>query len=225
MADQEWRYFQLLRKRVGITLHETYGEVSDDVSQWKVSDIKLFQEDLMEKVNGRISEKWFYTHFKTDAASLPRIDILDLLSHYAGYDGWLDFKAGQVPTKKRNKRPIYLFASGVLLVVLVLVAIINFIPERSNEYHFCMIDAYSRQPVADEDIRIVLLRENESPYQMTTENGCMAILTQNESIRFVIHSPYYKTDTITRVFHVRSGYEQIALQTDDYALMIQSTLR
>lgn len=211
----------MLRKRVGITLHETYGEVSKDVRQWKVTDIKLFQEDLMQKVNGRISEKWFYTHFKTDAPSLPRIDILDLLSAYAGYDSWSDFKAKQIPSKEKNKRPVYLLVSGALLLVLILVAIINFIPKRSHEYHFCMIDAYSRQPVEDEDIRIMLLQENQSPYQMTTEKGCLVVLTQNERVQFVIQSPYYKTDTITRVFNTRSGNEHIALQTDDYALMIQ----
>ena len=84
-----------------------------------------------------------------------------------------------------------------------------------------MIDAYSRQPVEDEDIRIILLQENQSPYQMTTEKGCLVVLTQNELVQFVIQSPYYKTDTITRVFNTRSGNEHIALQTDDYALMIQ----
>ena len=46
-----------------------------------------------ENAKGNISEKSFYTYFKTSpTAKLPRIDMLNILSIYAGYSSWYDFK-------------------------------------------------------------------------------------------------------------------------------------
>lgn len=62
------------------------------IVDWKGQEIVNFQEDLMDKVRGRISEKWFYTHIKSDEnPRLPRIDMLNMLSKYAGYRDWQDF--------------------------------------------------------------------------------------------------------------------------------------
>ncbi|WP_313215533.1 hypothetical protein, partial [Soonwooa sp.] len=56
-------------------------------------DIIYFQEDLRKYAKGNISEKSFYTYFKTSPVSkLPRIDMLNLLSNYAGYESWFNYK-------------------------------------------------------------------------------------------------------------------------------------
>ncbi|MBM7417784.1 hypothetical protein GGQ33_000308 [Chryseobacterium sp. JUb44] len=70
-----------------------YTPSYDEISKWKGIDIIYFQEDLRKKAKGNISEKSFYTYFKSSPVSkLPRIDMLNLLSIYAGYDSWYDFK-------------------------------------------------------------------------------------------------------------------------------------
>ncbi|NAW52056.1 hypothetical protein GNY06_11985 [Elizabethkingia argentiflava] len=72
---------------------ESHTPSHDDISKWKGIDIIYFQEDLRKKAKGNISEKSFYTYFKSSPMSrLPRIDILNLLSVYAGYSSWYDFK-------------------------------------------------------------------------------------------------------------------------------------
>jgi hypothetical protein len=59
----------------------------------KVLIIIYFQEDLRKKAKGNISEKSFYTYFKTVPSSkLPRIDMLNLLAIYAGYQTWYDLR-------------------------------------------------------------------------------------------------------------------------------------
>ncbi|MDR1876915.1 MAG: hypothetical protein LBQ84_04760, partial [Flavobacteriaceae bacterium] len=41
---------------------------------------------------GNVSEKWFYTYFKSPFEKLPRIDMLNLLAQYCGYRrGWTEF--------------------------------------------------------------------------------------------------------------------------------------
>jgi len=55
-------------------------------------DIVNFQEDLADKVQGRVSSKWFYTHIRPSTnEKLPRVDMLNMLSQYVGYKDWSDF--------------------------------------------------------------------------------------------------------------------------------------
>lgn len=93
MTDLDLLHFEQLKKEVQSQYLENHHPSSDDISKWKGIDIIYFQEDLRKIAKGNISEKSFYTYFKTSpVVKLPRIDMLNLLSVYAGYVSWYDFK-------------------------------------------------------------------------------------------------------------------------------------
>ncbi|MET3035008.1 hypothetical protein ABXT08_02800 [Chryseobacterium sp. NRRL B-14859] len=93
MTDLDLLHFEQLKKDVQGQYLKEYTPSHDDISKWKGIDIIYFQEDLRKKAKGNISEKSFYTYFKTSPVTkLPRIDMLNLLSIYAGYDSWYEFK-------------------------------------------------------------------------------------------------------------------------------------
>lgn len=93
MTDLDLLHFEQLKKDVQAQYLKEYTPSYDDISKWKGIDIIYFQEDLRKKAKGNISEKSFYTYFKnTPVTKLPRIDMLTLLSVYAGYTSWFDFK-------------------------------------------------------------------------------------------------------------------------------------
>ncbi len=93
MTDLDLLHFEQLKNEVQAQYLENHHPSSDDISKWKGIDIIYFQEDLRKKAKGNISEKSFYTYFKTSPViKLPRIDMLNLLSVYAGYVSWYDFK-------------------------------------------------------------------------------------------------------------------------------------
>lgn len=93
MTDLDLLHFEQLKKEVQAQYLEEYTPSHDDISKWKGIDIIYFQEDLRKKAKGNISEKSFYTYFKNSPVTkLPRIDMLNLLSIYAGYDSWYEFK-------------------------------------------------------------------------------------------------------------------------------------
>jgi len=73
-------------------MQQNHPGINPSISEWRGQEIVDFQEDLLGKVNAQISEKWFYTHMKSEHRSLPRIDVLNFLSKYAGYENWDDFK-------------------------------------------------------------------------------------------------------------------------------------
>lgn len=93
MSDTEFLHFQSLKKAVQEKYLETHSPAYDDISKWKGIDIIYFQEDLRQKAKGNISEKTFYTYFKNNSQEkIPRIDMLNILSVYSGFNSWSEFK-------------------------------------------------------------------------------------------------------------------------------------
>lgn len=101
MADLEILYFERLKKEVQAQFLKNHTPSFDDISKWKGIDIIYFQEDLRKSAKGNISEKSFYTYFKVSPVSkLPRIDMLNLLSIYAGFQSWHDFRKNHFSDEK-----------------------------------------------------------------------------------------------------------------------------
>lgn len=93
MTDLDLLHFEQLKNQVQAEFLKENTPSFENISKWKGIDIIYFQEDLRKKAKGNISEKSFYTYFKNSPVSkLPRIDMLNLLSIYAGYSSWYDFK-------------------------------------------------------------------------------------------------------------------------------------
>lgn len=93
MSDTEFLHFQSLKKAVQEKYLETHSPAYDEISKWKGIDIIYFQEDLRQKAKGNISEKTFYTYFKNNSQEkIPRIDMLNILSVYSGFNSWSEFK-------------------------------------------------------------------------------------------------------------------------------------
>ena len=224
MSESELKYFQMLKNDISQEVRKSFPGNSDIIENWKGVEISNFQEDLGRKVNGRISEKWFYTHIKSKKESLPRVDILDLLSQYIGYENWSDYKSSQSAKPKSKPRvkalkPIVL-VSSVLIVLIVLVVNLTIFSSSIN-YEFCFTNAYSKQPVAGNELEVWVLSIGESPYLLkTNDSGCFQLSSKEEKIKFVVKAPYYKRDTIVRNLKRGTFSEEVPLKVDDYALMI-----
>ena len=223
MRETDLKYFKLLKGKITLTFIKSYA-ASTDIKDWKGQDISDFQNDLSEKVQGRISEKWFYTHLKTDSEKLPRIDMLNLLSKYAGYQNWADFKIKEkinsltLPVKQ-EKTKITPWLLGLILLAVTLILYALYPSSSSKEYQFCFIDADRGMPITH-PIEIFILNNGESPiHQQCDSIGCISIHTEKTQLSFVVKSSYYKTDTITRIIK-NPGSEHVKLKTNDYALMI-----
>lgn len=218
------KYFEILKKEVAKTLQQNFS-VDLDIQKWKRQEILYLQDDLLDKVNGRISEKWFYTHIKSNTEKLPRIDMLNILCEYAGYQNWNDlknqFKIEEEKTKKSKSKKKPVIVIIILLLLSSLFVSYQFLP-KDRTYKFCFVDANLKAPIKNSPIWLVVLNKSESPMVIKCDsNGCFSLVTKEEQIQFVVHSPYYKTDTITRIVHNKKvSEEQIQLKTNDYALMI-----
>lgn len=83
--------FEILKKTIATRFLEDNSAQSENISDWKGQEITTFQDDLFNKTRSTVSEKWFYTYFKSDFKKLPRIDMLNLLAQYCGFKNWAHF--------------------------------------------------------------------------------------------------------------------------------------
>lgn len=231
MLDLE--FFYLLKKELLLKYQESYPQWKRTIHDFKGKEISNFQQLLQDKVHSRISEKWFYTHIKpTTNEKLPRLDMLDLLCQFLGYSDWDDFKNKKQTTEPTsptiNASPIIpsifswkkfgLITSCFIGLVLLWSA---FLRQMSDVHTFCFVDKDTKEKIADHEIEIEIFNDNESPIlQKSDKNGCFEIDVEVKKITFAVKTPYYYSDTITRVLQNKNHFETIQLKKDDYALMI-----
>ena len=217
LNTEEQHIFLQLKLAVASKFLES-NSASEHIEDWKGEDIVAFQEDLFDKVKARVSEKWFYTYFKNETDKLPRIDILNLLSKYVDYQNWNDFKTQQSANKTVNSKKTLNKYIGLLLLISCLVFAFS-VMNTKNTYQFCFYDAIKNEPIKSVILNIKILKQDESPIDKVTDSlGCLSYTSNSDKIRFVVTSPYYKTDTIVR--QLNSEDNIIKLEADDYALML-----
>lgn len=225
MKNKDLQIFSLLKKKIVERMQASYPGINPSISEWKGQEIIDFQEELLQKVNAHISEKWFYTHVKSANRSLPRIDMLNLLSRYAGYSNWDDFKYSQtaqsIPiVSPAHSNRYFIYIPALVLVVLGIIFLL-FRLFTTREYIFRFYDADTAEPITLSVIEVSVLLEGESPVShLCSPDGSFTLKTDKTDIRFVVESPYYQTDTITRILDKFNRNETIMLQPDNYALMI-----
>ncbi|MFH1936528.1 MAG: hypothetical protein ABIK52_03065 [Bacteroidota bacterium] len=225
MQQQERAFFRLLKQQIVSTMQRSYPAINPDISEWKGQEITNFQEELASRVNGHISEKWFYTHMKSNSGSLPRIDVLNLLSRFCGYTGWDDFchrNSSRVPADTRLRRANRVFILVPLLVIAILAILyVVFKIYNTREYRICFYDADTREPITNNIIEVSLLLPDESPVNfLCGPDGCLVLKTDETHVTLVVKTPYYQTDTVIRVLDRYKREEMVRLRPNNYALMI-----
>lgn len=206
-------------------MRESYPGINSSMAAWKGQEIVDFQEELLKHVNAHISEKWFYNHIKSDNPSLPRIDILNLLSRYAGFANWDDFKYKHIDhsapvTSTGNPNRYFIYIPALVLLCLgILFLLFKLLSNR--EYTFRFYDADTAEPITNTIIEVSVLLPGESPVNhVCRPDGSFSFKTEKASLRFAIKSPYYQTDTIVRTLDKFNRDETVKLNPDNYALMI-----
>ena len=225
MHNDNKYHFELLKQNIVANMQQSYPGINPSISDWKGQEITDFQEELLIKVNAHISEKWFYNHIKSENKSLPRIDVLNLLSKYAGFANWDDFVFNNSDHAAQGKSVVkanrYFIILPLLLVGVMAILFLLFKLFSIREYTFSFYDAHTRETITGCQIEIKILSEEESPVNyLSGTTGSFVLKTSESIIKMVINAPYYKSDTITRILKTFERDQKISLQPNDYALII-----
>lgn len=240
MHNKALQHFQTLKLKLQAALQVTHPHFTRDMHEWTSQEITTLQEALNEKVQGYVSEKWFYTHLKPlKNDKLPRIDMLNMLSRFLGYESWQDFtfqhssieqeqneninKEALVSTPKRaNKIPLSWqgIVGGVLVLTIAMSVWAMTQKPSSFKTRFCFQDADTKQSIT-KDIEVFWLKTKESPkLYKVNRKGCVKIVSKQALLTLVVKARYYRTDTIVRRLEQPKSEELITLRKDDYALLI-----
>jgi hypothetical protein len=225
LQEKDHTFIGLLKQEIVKVLQESHPGINPCIKEWKGQEIERFQEDLRGRINAYVSEKWFYTHFKSSNESLPRIDMLDILSRYCGYQGWNDFTFRNrsetiLPKANMNPNRYFLLVPILALIILALLFTI-FKLFNIRDYRFIFMDSETHELIKNPATEITLYLEGESPvHRMAGEDGCLLLRTDQSRIRMVVKSPYYKPDTLERIVRKLNSEETILLDPDDYSLML-----
>ncbi|MGB0521667.1 MAG: hypothetical protein ACPGJS_01845 [Flammeovirgaceae bacterium] len=220
--------YQQLKQAVAQKLVAAYPNFPQNLSEWKGQAIATFQEELAKTVNGRVSEKWFYTHLKPETVQkLPRTDMLDLLSKFVGYDSWQAFLISYEQTQQKstwniNRKQLFIVLILAVGISLLGLAYSLLMAQEVKQYKACIVDAYLQKPINTQGLQVFWLKVGESPVLIATpQDACFELETKAEEIQLVIQAPYFKSDTIIRkIWSSSNTAEQLLLMPDDYALMI-----
>ncbi len=216
MNTEDSHYFNLLKQAISRTFLAE-NSASSSIKDWKGEDITAFQEDLFQKTKASISEKWFYTYIKNEPKKLPRIDMLTILSNYVGFENWNGFKNAQtnLVQKKITSSKIYYILSFLIVIASLLI----YFSVKKNTFEFCFVDEDKNESIRT-TLNIKILQDFESPIYLKTDSlGCFTYHTKKAILKFIVQSPFYKTDTIIRSIDANSN-TLVKLHTDNYALML-----
>ncbi|MEM9024875.1 MAG: hypothetical protein AAGB22_14095, partial [Bacteroidota bacterium] len=199
MNPMDRQDFDALKRALEHTYRQAFPSVTAPIESWKGEEITRFQEALTAHVQGRVSEKWFYTHIKGEQNALPRRSVLDMLSQYTGATDWQDFRNRQrtpeptpaAPAKKRQRLPWVMGGAVLLVLTGTLYAALGL--SQQHTFRFCFVDADRNQPITDGPIAVLVLEDGQSPvYQACDAQGCIQLQTARDQIRFAVHAPYFR---------------------------------
>lgn len=128
--------------------------------------------------------------------------------------------------EKDKKRPIKNRKMSVLwlsisLILFCIVGILLFKDDLfSKKYTFTFTDSDRNSKIQD-ILSVRILKEDESPIMFKVKpNSPFVYITKSKTLKMVVSSPFYKTDTIYRNLENSTGDENIELRPNDYAIML-----
>ncbi|MEO0470448.1 MAG: hypothetical protein AAF206_12560 [Bacteroidota bacterium] len=225
MQDQE--HFQALIEAVEDRFRLHFPSAAP-IKEWKGRQIVDFQEDLLTHANGRISEKWFYTHIKSGPREkLPRVDVLNLLSLYAGFDHWEDFRQRERPRIQRVENvtgpPAFSWWKVALLVIALSAGgyVLAQIVGAKESWQLCVEDQDGNELLGQDLIRMMIY-ENERLVETHKlgKNACFSTVLPEQANKVVLDGPYYHRDSLMGNMNQLLQHNLVRLRKDDYALMI-----
>lgn len=204
MLDPRRSHFDKLKSELRKVAEQRLS-IRKDFGEWSLNDMSDFRADLEAVCKSSVSEKWFYTHLKNESETLPRVDVLHLLSQYCGYANWDAFCYEAQPSEK------HLGKLSKWHILWLLVPVFGYMLwPRSRQVKVYFEDAYTKESISDTSLSF--FAGNGEGISM--KRG-MEKLRQGDSVW--VDGPYYKKKGF-----INSGQDtvRVVLFPDDYVMML-----
>lgn len=220
MEVKQLQFFSSLKLLVLHKYQERFPHVELDWKSFSSRDIEQLIDDVYQKTNERVSEKWIYTHLKPAVSEkLPRKDMLHIFSKYCGFKSWEEFCLEQItsqPILQKKRRYLWMVFVGVLLVGIFFFCKIHFSEKKNVKNVLKIVDGSTKEILNDTTISIFVETEND---KKVLNSELLKGISKNDQLS--IESPFYKDPVVEEV-----GEESMIVVTPiDYALVIKGYLK
>lgn len=226
----ELEIFYQLKKSVLEQYQNNYPYFNGSWKSFSSQDISNLIDDVQLKAKQSVSEKWIYTHLKPETnEKLPRKDMLDILSVYAGKSGWDEFKfgfakdvtlsgpetSGEVSrVKPKTKFGILFLAFGILLIGFTIWKFTS-----NTEQKIELQNSFTKDSISKEDVKAFVVDDSvEKPIDLKSNN-----LNLEKGTKIIIKSPFYKPKEIT--ISTSEALSRVELNPNDYAMMLKAFMK
>ncbi|MDY0090549.1 MAG: hypothetical protein RBR78_09310 [Flavobacteriaceae bacterium] len=219
----ELEIFQELKKKILETYQKSYHYFQGDWSSFSSKDIRQLIDLIEIEHKERVSEKWIYTHLKPESnQKLPRKDMLDIFSRFAGYSDWDEFvfqnqKKIEIPAETVVKPVQKPSKNWFWLLLIPLIGLgIYFLPKKKTESKTLEIkNKFTNEPVQTEDIQVYKI-EGEEKIPVEIENSKIELEEKDEKI--LIESPYFEKKEV----EISKTNGEIFVKPEDYAMVLKN---
>lgn len=217
--------FQELKKRILETYRKSYPYFKGDWKNFSSKDIRQLIDLIERDLKERVSEKWIYTHLKPEHnAKLPRKDMLDIFSRFAGYSGWDEFvyknerKGGHaeksVQSEHKSKKRFSKYLLWLLAVLIIGVGFYFGLKNTSSTKTVEIHNQFTGEPVPDKEMEVYKIAEDEKR-PVKVENSKIEV---GENEKVVIESPYFEKKEI----EMSKTTDVVYLEPEDYAMVLKN---
>lgn len=222
MNEQE--NFQELKNRILVQYQKTYPYFQGNWNNFSSKDIRQLIDLIEIQLKERVSEKWIYTHLKSENnEKLPRKDMLDIFSRFAGFSDWDEFvfKNRSEPVTKTEEDPVKKKkVKWVLILLILLIPCIGlgiyFWKNKKHESKTIEIkNQYTNKPVGKGEVDVYTITEGEKkPVEIINSK----IKIDEANAKIVIESPYFEKQEV----ETENVENEILVKPEDYALVLKT---
>ena len=223
----ELEKFQELKQKVLLKYQEQYPYFQGNWKTFNSQDIQNLIGLIEFNCKQTISEKWIYTHLKPEVNSkIPRKDMLNILSEFAGFSGWDEFVFEEriIESKeiKKSKNWIWL----LILALIFLIAIVTFLYIKngiSDSKTIELNNQFTNEKVKSDEVKVFQIADS-TKQELKVKEGKVEVLNSNKKkTKLLIQSPFYKSKTVILNTNSNSNStNQIDLKPDDFAMMLKA---
>ncbi|MFA7615878.1 MAG: hypothetical protein WCY16_04780 [Weeksellaceae bacterium] len=219
----EVEVFQELKKRVLETYQKSYPYFQGNWKNFSSKDIRQLIELIEIHQKETVSEKWIYTHLKPESnEKLPRKDMLDIFSKFAGYSNWDEFvfeniEKEEIPVEPIGKSAHSFFKKWfwLLLIPILSFGIYLLLKKKSESKTIEIKNEYTKEPVSEEEIQVYKVEENE---KIPIEIQDSKVELKDEKDKIVIESPYFENKEV----EISKTTNEILVKPEDYAMVLKN---
>ncbi len=215
--------FTRLKSAILLEYRKHYPYFQGNWKEFSSQDIQNLIELVAENLRETVSEKWIYTHLKPEHNDkLPRKDMLDIFSRFAGYSGWDEFIFEEHPKQiKRPRKSKVYFWSIFGLAAAATLLFLALGQNRNTTQTIKVTDQFTKKPLQKEDVKVYKLEEHKTPVEIG--NGRVEV-PPGQKVKVVVKSPYYKPKVV-EFTRSASDTTEISVVPDDRAMMLKAFLK